>query len=781
MTASAQSLRSANRMSLSGISAPVAVLLGVTALLCALPGLILGRIVEGYSTIWVGVLGSIVGTLIGALIAIPAAAPSAPRSTVARPRHRFGLGAVVVPVVVMMTVAAVLTVAVAALRPGVTQTSLLTKCVDALVRGWAELATSPVPTFAVPRTLVPVALVSYFAAAVSAFCVRKTTGPLVVLLAPACAFLLSAVAAGSRPFVAVSSGLLFVVLSGVVLASRQRPQSSSAGNQSSVRRRQNWLVNHVSLAGLGIFALVGALIIGPVVSFGRDQQPFDPRDRLTPPVLPSSAISPLELVASRRLAGTQPLFTVRTSQPLYAQDLHLVALNHFNGATWSTTAPYKRGGAVLDSVVRPTIGSSPIEVEVLISELEGPWLPSIGDPSSVAGVPVIVDSLSGSLVSAEPVKSGISYQLKSQRPEPKVEQLLVLPVGSSEEARDALVVPDGMPPLLSAMARTAIGDAQLPFQRAVELRNYLRSSFTLNNSAPGGFSYGHLERAFVNQRVATDEQFATMFATLGRVVGLPTRVVVGFTPAASGRGDIVVYGADARVWAEVLFEGAGWMPFTATPLQDGQASSSIGFGGQDQVELREADPATPTPEPAPVLQATDEVAPDAKATGLQMGSFIVPVLAVLLLLVFSLIAVALLKLRKTSQRRAGAPRDSVIGAWRDVLDRLTEAGVERTSLMTVEEVVQTTEASSTSLAGLYRPLNRALYSTDDITDSDREQAWRARDRFVSSLNRRTPWPKRVIHSVNPRPLFGSNRPSSTTNFRTRSDRKLTNQSIGARS
>jgi hypothetical protein len=60
----------------------------------------------------------------------------------------------------------------------------------------------------------------------------------------------------------------------------------------------------------------------------------------------------------------------------------------------------------------------------------------------------------------------------------------------------------------------------------------------------------------------TSEQFAAAFAVLGRMLGLPTRVVVGFEATAPTS---VVRGADALAWPEVLFNDVGWVPFNPFP------------------------------------------------------------------------------------------------------------------------------------------------------------------------------------------------------------------------
>jgi transglutaminase-like putative cysteine protease len=758
--------------------------LAATVLLCSLPGFVLGRVVQGYNTLWVGVVAAVIGTACGfAVIQLVPRGKGIP--------IRQSTATVIVKVLVVVFIAAILSIVVAVLQPGYRPGSPFSLVLDAFVHGWAELATSPIPALAEPRTLVPVALVSFFAAATSAAFVTKQfaersdktrVSPLLVLLAPSFAFLIAVVAAGKQPFRGIPAGLMFVALAGIVLLSRPSDVSRALGkgqqtlntgptlrthtfatrsslgrgNQSLSARRQNRLVNGATLAALGASTLAGALLIGPILTFGREQQPFDPREYVRPPVLPETAVSPLELVGVLRQAGDQELFTVRASKALYPQDLRLVALNQFDGANWSTTAPYKRGGAVIGTTVRQQAVTSSIEAEVTMTELDGPWIPSVADPQNVTGVSVIVDPLSGSLVAPEKVKKGDSYQVRSLRPELDPEQLILLPVGSTEEARNALLVAPGMPPLLKEMARTAIGDSQLPFQRAFELRNYLRTSFTLDNAASTGFSYGHLERAFITKGEATDEQFATMFATLGREVGLPTRVVVGFLPPpANPQGDVVVHGSDARAWPEVFFEGVGWLPFVATPSENGNGDSSIGFNGQDEVELRETPPEpTPAPTPPEVLQATNPLPPvQPQPTSFNRARIVIPVLVVLAMIALALASVAMIKSRRTAARRTGTPRQAVIGAWRDVLDRLAETGIANTTNMTIEEVVQAMETSSGALTGIYRPVNRALYSDAEITDADQEQAWRARDRFVSSLTRRSTLRQRFLQAINPRPLL----------------------------
>ncbi len=719
--------------------------IGIVAALCALPGLILGQLVQGFATLTFGLAAAICGVVCGFVVT--------------RLFHgRRAVAITIVKIFTIVVVACCLGLAVVALKPGFSVHGLLYNFTDALVHGWSTLATSTVPTFAEPRSLVPVTVVVFFAAVFASHSTATHRGPLLVLLAPTCAYLLALIAAGGHSFAAIPVGLAFVALCALLLGFRHGFRGDLA-----VRSKQQKTLQLAPATGVVVIAGIAALLVGPRMTFGREQQPFDVRNQVRPPELPTPATNPLELVSAQRQLGDKSLFEIRSGTQLYPQDLRLVALNHFDGASWTTTAPYMRSGAVLNTVARGALATSSIEATITITELDGPWVPSIADPVTATGVPLVFDPTSGSLARTDPVRNGLRYRLNSTRPEPRVEQLVLLPVGSNSEAIAALEVPAGIPASLSEMARTAIGPAQLPFQRAVELRNYLRASFTLDNAKAGGFSYGHLERSFVVDHRASDEQFAAMFATLGRVVGLPTRVVVGFTPPlANADGLTTVHGSDVAVWAEVLFEEVGWMPFTATPPTDGSASSSIGFGGQDQVELRP----TPVQEavntgPLTVPRAESPLVPigtSAKRSQFDaLGGLLWLIASLLGIALVGLAAVGVLKRSQTAKRRGGTPTDGVLGAWQDVRDRLSEFGLGDFSTRTVEELVQATESSSAALAGLYRPVNRALYSNAEITEADREQAWKARDRFVASLNRKRSRRQRIVQVVNPRPLFAKSK------------------------
>ena len=78
---------------------------------------------------------------------------------------------------------------------------------------------------------------------------------------------------------------------------------------------------------------------------------------------------------------------------------------------------------------------------------------------------------------------------------------------------------------------------------------------------------------FLAQRRGYCEQFAGTFAAFARVLGLPSRVAVGFTPGElRDDGRYYVQDKHAHAWPEIYFDGLGWVPFEPTPARGNPAA-----------------------------------------------------------------------------------------------------------------------------------------------------------------------------------------------------------------
>ena len=727
-----------------------------------LPALVLKRVIDGWRCVIVALVGA---TIAAVTVAAAQSARGRRQAHGTQPMARRGAVAVVLVLVVGGLVLA-LGVAVLLPRPAGSSRNPLSAVLDALVHGWSSTITSPVPADATARLLVPVAVLAW-AATAAATVLASRRASIASLLPGAVALVLASVAAGRHPFAPSVTAVTFLGLSSVVLATSERAAHPTArrrhGAPAPNHRRDGTGAHQASAIGIVIIAAAAALTVGPRLTFGRAVNPFDPRDHLISPTVPADAVNPLDLVASRRRQPDRPMFTVQADRPVLTR---LVALETFDGARWTTTTPYERTGSVVPIVARTNVGRSSVRAKVVVSGLSGPWLPSVGDPRRVVGVSALIDRSSGSLVAATGDAAGAAYTIDADITAPDPTIMPTVPIAG--DATSATKVPAGLPAPLREMADVATNGSNSPLAKAALLERYLHLNFSRDDQLTSGHSYGHLVRALTENGAGTEEQFATAFAVLGRVVGLPTRVVVGFGGGVkTAERTYEVRSGDARVWPEVKFAGIGWLAFDPAPARAGAAGGASGSGGGagTAIAVQQGEdlprpvggdlgikPALPPP-----AAATSRTSPASRiADALRVVAIIVAAVGVVALL--GAAAVLVLKRRRTARRRRlGGSRERVLGAWQDVLDRLVEVGVNQPGRRTVEELVEHVEPMTASLAGIYRPVNRALYDEREPGDGDATQAWRARDRFVSSMRRDATVRRRLRIALDPRPLVSAPR------------------------
>jgi transglutaminase-like putative cysteine protease len=107
--------------------------------------------------------------------------------------------------------------------------------------------------------------------------------------------------------------------------------------------------------------------------------------------------------------------------------------------------------------------------------------------------------------------------------------------------------------------------ATTPYDKAIALKNWFRANFEYSLTVERGHSNDAMLN-FLSIKKGYCEQFSGTFAAMARAIGLPTRVVVGFTPGIlRSDGLYHVAGRHAHAWDEVWFDGYGWVAFDPTP------------------------------------------------------------------------------------------------------------------------------------------------------------------------------------------------------------------------
>ncbi|WP_436772861.1 transglutaminaseTgpA domain-containing protein [Yinghuangia sp. YIM S09857] len=579
---------------------------------------------------------------------------------------------------------------------------------------------APVPEGSEGLVLVPAAV--WTAAAFGAELVLRTRNPVLPLL-PATVLFVGAVLLGtgapgaSLPLVAAfgAAAVLVPALRGAV---RGRGRTAAA-----------------ALLALALAAPASA--VAPLLP-GADRHAFDPRAHVdAPKPVTLRGTNPLAYVSAWLQQPETPLFTVTGPPPAPGGTLfRLAAMQEFDGVSWLPSDTFQAtGGRIPQAVPANSTGGTlgpTLRQDIVVGELAGVFLPAADRPLRVqaaAGEAVAVDPDTGVLAGATPLHPGMRYQVTSRPVAHDPRTVEYAAAGDSAAAlhlpdRDAAGAPIPVVDELRGYAQEATKGAGFPYQQAVLLAAWLRGRAVLDPQAIPGHSYRHIQYFLGTSKQGTPEQFATAFALLARTLALPSRVVVGFrVPEAETRATTPVRGGHVLLWAEVQFEGVGWVPFFPTPGV-GTTTSAVA-PPTEEVPMPAPVPATapaaqsPPAEHTPGREELDRAiadeqhpaaAPASRREDEGFGSTAVLAAATgAALLVGCYVSLGLAGPALVRRGRArGSPRGRIRGSWDQVLDDLGRVGpaVPRSATstdvagLTAQRLGERAGAAALDLAGI---------------------------------------------------------------------------------
>lgn len=512
-------------------------------------------------------------------------------------------------------------------------------------------------------------------------------------------------------------------------------------------------------AGVGALALVVVPVVVGTAVLARDDA-FDPREVVEPPVTDLVVANPMPLLDAWARDPGRELFTVSGS----VFPLRLAVLSEYDGAAWAAPSAFRPLGEG-----RPALPAGQrqarVDARVTLVGVPAPWLPVGGAPESVDRTGALVDVESGTVVDPR-AASGTTYESVGLVDAPTLEDATRAGLPDPETVPGLLATP-GLPPALRDYAASAVAGASTPFSRAKAVEAAVRGSRTLDPESPGGSSYRRLSTFLLGDEGTSgaqrggSEQFASAFAVLARSVGLPTRVVVGFTPGSeSAPGGVrTVRGEDALAWPEVYLTGAGWVPFSPTP-----DVAALGPEAPDDTPIPSA---PPTPGPVPSTAVTVEVEGESAAVpGPDLAPLALGGALVLVLAAAPLVVLAGLRARRRARHRRTGAR----GAWSELLDVAGLAGMRTRPGQDARELAAVLDARSGAdgaAAEVLAAAETAAWAPPGEHGGRRSGVW-PRVRVVSKAVRRTaPAPRRAVWAVSPGPLrdgrSGDVRPSRRRN------------------
>ncbi|MFY1637909.1 DUF3488 and transglutaminase-like domain-containing protein [Solwaraspora sp. WMMB335] len=671
--------------------------------------------------------------------------------------------------------------------------------VEAAANGVPRLLTAMIPVEPVPDTVLVPVVAGWLAGLAAVELAVRGGRVLLGYLPPVLLFAASSFVVGPNAGPGLGHSLGFVVAGvlGLALTAGPAPVASSAedsagqaggplgrpvtgrpvtGPAARLRLRSTLL----SAAGVGavlaVVALTAPMVLARIATTG-----VDPRRYITPPVLDSLDENPLARISGWALDPDQPLFDLRVgdrragtppppARPAEAVRVRLAVLLDYDGVTWHIGGTYRSAGRVLPAVDGAT-GQYPsadaaagpadtLRQEITIGELSGQLLPAVAAPSRVDGIRVGYDADSGTLLHPEGLRPGLAYTVDSVPPRLPLDLLGTADVPAGEPVARSLRVPAGAPAGLTRLARRLAEGVGAPYQRALAIEQFLAEHYRLVADAPSGHAYPNLEFFLFGPGDGgglrgTSEQFATAYAVLGRLVGLPTRVVVGFTATAGGG---TVCAADALAWPEVLFAGIGWVPFDPLPRPDTEPRPV-------EQELRPAPRESPPPAEnlLPPVEPARSPAPAAAAPPRRSPAIHLVVLAMAVMPLAGAAgwSVGVVLLRRRQRRRrlgTGTPADRVCGAWQEVVDALRLAGRPAAAHLSATEVVRHAgglpgAARLPALDRLATLVNAAVFAPGQVTGPQVHETGEQATGYVRALRASQSWWRRIGWSLRPGPLY----------------------------
>lgn len=653
------------------------------------------------------------------------------------------------------------------------------------VRGWSEILTTLPPIGTAGGLLVVPLICTLVGATLAASAAFRTTGvlrPVLPLVGVSIASILFGI---ERPASLLVQGAMFATAATAWVAVRRRGTQNSAAATSGARR----------VIGGALMLTLGALVavtLGDHLPGANANQRFILRDRSEPPFDPRTHPSPLAGFRhykddARGNLREQTIFKV-SGMPA-GVPLRLAVLDSYDGVVWTVAGSPGAGGASSGLFQRvgqtlPTDRSgTAVEVKVEVEAYDDIWLPDLGRVSEVRFDGPRASTLESSLrfnratnTGAVParLRSGDVVVIDAQvDPVPTFDDLSGRPVGSVSIG-SATSISEEMKELAADLT-----DGKSPgYDRAAALASRLRDDLKFGysdgrkdkdrESAPGhsakrmqSFAVDAVDKGLT---FGNAEQYASAHALMGRALGLPTRVVMGFCPKGCPGTAVEITGNDVSAWVEVNVDGYGWVSLSPTPQNDKQPETESPKPKPKPENAAQPPPPPVTTPPSEELNAddlNDSERPNKSNTPLISGTALALVLSIgsPILLVSGYVGLVVwLKRRRRNRRRGtGSKRDRVMGGWAQISDLAVDLGRPIPPVATRREAALL--LGEEPAANAARMADLAVFGPEPPIDEDIAFYWDTVDATCDSMLSDLGPMARARVAVNPTSLVVGRRPA----------------------
>lgn len=369
------------------------------------------------------------------------------------------------------------------------------------------------------------------------------------------------------------------------------------------------------------------------------------------------------------------------------QYLRFTALTKVSASGWSLDRVNLLSGT-LPSVPGVTGSTKKVTTTVSVRDFATEYLPAPYAPQSFsADGEWSYDPASLTVLSMAPNRNaatqGLNYSVTSAQvdPDPAAFAEVGAAIPSLDGERVSAVPPDVPEPII-ALAQEITKNAPTAALKANALQAYLTNTnrFHYSTTAPSGSGYDVLENFLFRDRTGFCIHFASAMALMARIVGIPSRVAVGFAPGRKVGDHYEVYAHDMHAWPELYFQSYGWVRFEPTAAVAGTPEwSSSSTTAHPSTSAPTASTTAPSVAPSvsssPHASATAPSAPSTTATAFPWR---LVALTTLWILFAGLVVVSpfLVRLARRARRlnAGGEAHERIQRVWRELHDTRIDLG-----------------------------------------------------------------------------------------------------------
>jgi hypothetical protein len=516
----------------------------------------------------------------------------------------------------------------------------------------------------------------------------------------------------------------------------------------------------------------------------------------------------------------------QTDNPLFIADIRgvdpstvrfrTVTLDVYRNGRWSTDRIHAfptDEEPWIDSTQRYRGPTTEMTAEITIQNLSQPWMPAPSTPSGALAATdgdtktIRVRRLDGSLSFQDPMYEGMQYTVRADIPTYTPELLSQLirteagdlsPLFQAAEAAGETIprlgqaseqidlvdvefwteIPEDLGSGVRILARSQTTNMTTNFEKALALEHYFRLSgeFVYDTEVPfenitGDVSDWLTDASNPYARHGYCEQFATAMALMGRSIGVPSRVVLGFTPGEKFNDTLVqVRDKNAHAWVEMWIPSYGWLAFDPTP-RSGYAAPTANESLDDLLDFSPSDYLEAIPTPAIVDDSGGGIGPDGRfldreqtgsdfvpgaggsdgaATGISLPAWASWLIAIAIATVASILILPVTKWWRRRRRLARLKAGDIAAAWEDIVERLSDLGDPVRPSATPLEAAESIDQAFVPLARTY---GQSLYGERASTTSVIDEATAAHTRAVQHVATRYSTFERVVAVFKPTRLL----------------------------